>query len=157
MHTETTAWQTPLLSKRFDWKAEGEKLEEFIIAPAIKHIVATAVSSRLAALNPFGSYESLPQSTPKEGWDSSLRFNLRSERVLPFKESLSPFGVGSEVNPAFQEPGLLVFARSSPNGAYLFDVARRGTRTDIGQSVTVWVTVTIPDESVFETEWFRLA
>lgn len=159
MITETTVWQTPLLSKRFDWKAEGAKLEEYVIAPAIKHIVDTAVSSRLAALNPIasGAIGLLLPSIPMDGWDSSLRFNQQMERVLPFMEVPSPFGVGSEVNPAFEESGLVVFARNAPKGAYLFDVRRKNARTDIGQSVTVWVTVTIPDESVFETEWFRLA
>lgn len=155
-----STWQTWRTTKLADFP-DGTELEMDVIQPAIKAIEDFAIGSYLAwcssLLTPNPS--DIKNEPIPEGWDSTVRYNtcgrckagLLLEPVLPYQDNPSD-SIRNTINPDHSLPGVIAFAHSNPLGGFTSKVKQW---EDDGR-IHIEVTVTIPNESLFQTGWFRL-
>lgn len=156
MTVETPIWESPIILDD-DFESHRDSIEENIVQPAISAIKNEAINNLIMEWIP-DSPESISNDPWNPEWDSSMRFRegvLREwkswQRVLPYSEERSPSGYAVNKNEAFDESGLIVFARSNPANAYQVDVRREKS-----DRIYISLKITIPSFAAFDFGWFRI-
>ena len=164
MLSHTTFWTTPPFDSHYNQMDEDKKslVERNIIEPAIAAIENNIISIYLAFMS-LGTGFNLQEDAIEKGpipdsWDSSVRFKDHGKceagillgRVLPYLSEKTEGSISSASNPVFNEPGLIVFARSKPFNGHIVTLKRRNS-----DRAEIEITVKIPDESAFQTKWLR--